>query len=175
MERLRNFKLRLTSEKFLAGQPGKMTELARQTIQAIRQALEDDLNTAQALGAVFDMVRAANAAGDVGELTSGDVPGFLEALEKFDEIFAVLKDDDAAKIERALVWAKAEGKSASPELMEAAKAAALSDSEIDGLVAERQQARKSRDFARADAIRVQLADAGIVVEDTKGGVRWKRK
>jgi cysteinyl-tRNA synthetase len=98
-------------------------------------------------------------------------------VQKFDEIFAVLKDDDAAKIERALTWAKAEGrlKDASPELAEVAKAAALSDSEIDGLVAERQQARKSRDFARADAIRVQLADAGIIVEDTKAGVRWKRK
>ena len=177
VERLRNFKLRLASEKFPASGAGKMSDLGRQTVQAMREALEDDLNTAQALGAMFEMVRAANAAGDAGELTGGDVPVLLDAVQKFDEIFAVLKDDDAAKIERALTWAKAEGrlKDASPELAEVAKAAALSDSEIDGLVAERQQARKSRDFARADAIRVQLADAGIIVEDTKAGVRWKRK
>ena len=177
VERLRNFKLRLTSEKFPAGGAGKMSDLGRQTIQAMREALEDDLNTAQALGAMFKMVSAANAAGDAGELMGADVPVLLEAMQKFEEIFAVLKDDDAAKIERALTWAKAEGrlKDASPELAEVAKAAALSDSEIDRLVAERQQARKSRDFARADAIRVQLADAGIIVEDTKAGGRWKRK
>jgi len=177
VERLRNFKLRLMSEKFPAGEAGKMTALARQTMEAMRQALEDDLNTAQALGAMFEMVRGANAAGDAGQVMSGDVRALLEALEEFDEIFAVLKDDDAAKIERALQWAKAEGRlqDASPELAEVAKAAALSDSEIDTLVAERQQARKSRDFARADAIRLQLADAGIIVEDTKARVRWKRR
>ncbi len=143
----------------------------------MREALEDELNTAQALAAMFDLVRAANAAADAGEMTQGDVPAAMQALEKFDEIFAVLKDDDAAKVERALEWAKEEGrlKDASPEVVEVAKSAALSDAEVDQLVAERQQAKKSRNFARADEIRAQLAAAGIIVEDTKDGPRWKRK
>jgi cysteinyl-tRNA synthetase len=177
VERLRNFKLRLTSSEFPAGGAGKVTELAQEAIGAMREALEDDLNTAQALGAMFELVRAANAAADAGQLTQADVPALLEALAKFDEIFAVLKDDDAPKVERALAWAKEEGRlqDASPELAEVAKSAALSDSDIDGLLAEHQKARKSRDFARSDAIRAQLAEAGIIVENTKNGVRWKRR
>ncbi|HZU42084.1 MAG TPA: DALR domain-containing protein, partial [Terriglobales bacterium] len=156
---------------------GKVSELAQAAIREMRQALEDVLNTAQALAAMFDLVRAANAAADAGEMTKADVPAVMRALDKFDEIFAVLKDDDAAKVERALAWAKEEGrlKDASPEVVEMAKSAAMSDAEVDRLVAERQQAKKARNFARADEIRAQLAAAGIILEDTKDGPRWKRK
>jgi cysteinyl-tRNA synthetase len=71
-----------------------------------------------------------------------------------------------------LEWARAEGK-----LAEAAVPAepSLSDAAIESLIEQRQQARKSRDFAKSDAIRKQLADAGVVLEDTKDGLRWKRK
>ncbi len=55
------------------------------------------------------------------------------------------------------------------------KAAALSDPDVEKLVAEHSQARKSRDFARSDAIRAQLAENGIILENTKEGVRWRRK
>src|SRR5579864_1423341 len=177
VERLRNFKLRLTTGQFPAGAAGKVSELAQGAIRGMRESLEDDLNTAQALAAMFDLVRATNAAADAGEMTQGDVPAAMQALEKFDEIFAVLNDDDATKVERALEWAKEEGrlKDASPEVVEVAKSAALSDAEVDRLVAERQQAKKSRNFARADEIRAQLAAAGIIVEDTKDGPRWRRK
>jgi cysteinyl-tRNA synthetase len=51
----------------------------------------------------------------------------------------------------------------------------ISDAEIEALIAERNAARKARDFARADAIRASLAEKGIILEDTKDGVRWKRK
>jgi cysteinyl-tRNA synthetase len=51
----------------------------------------------------------------------------------------------------------------------------ISDEEVERLIAERTAAKKARDFARSDAIRVQLADSGIVLEDTKDGIRWKRK
>ena len=83
--------------------------MAKKTVDEMRAALDDDLNTAQALGAIFDMVRDVNAAADAGEVRKGDVPALLKALEQFDEIFAVLKDDDAAKIRRSVEWAKAEG------------------------------------------------------------------
>jgi cysteinyl-tRNA synthetase len=51
----------------------------------------------------------------------------------------------------------------------------ISDAEVERLVAERTAAKRTRDFARADAIRAQLTDAGVIVEDTKDGIRWKRK
>jgi cysteinyl-tRNA synthetase len=139
--------------------------------------LEDDLNTAQAQGAVFEMVRAANAAFDAGEVRKGDVPALLGALEKFDEIFAVLADDDAPKIKGILDWARAEGreKDISQELLDIAGAEALSDDEIENKVAEMTTARAARNFKESDRLRAELTAAGIVVENTKDGVRWRRK
>jgi cysteinyl-tRNA synthetase len=136
---------------------------------AMRDALADDLNTAAALGAVFDMVRDANAAADRGEVKQDDTPHRLRALERFDDIFDVLRDDDAEKVRAVHAWAKAQGKEVKAE------APALTDAEVDALIAERAAARKGRDFKRSDEIRDQLAAAGIVVEDTKDGMRWKRK
>jgi cysteinyl-tRNA synthetase len=177
VERLRNFKLRLQTGHFPETSNGSIAQLARETRQRITDALNDDLNTAAAQGAIFEMVRDANAAADVGQLSKADVAPLLEALMHFDQIFAVLADDDAPKVQHALEWARAEGREQeiSREAAEIAKASGLSDAEIDSLIAERQQARKSRDFARADAVRNQLAEAGIILEDTKDGVRWKRK
>ena len=123
------------------------------------------------------MVRDVNAAAEADEVRKDDIPQLLKVLEQFEEIFAVLKDDDAAKVRATVEWAKAEGKrdKISPETAELAKAAALSDEEVERLVAEHSQARKARDFARSDAIRAQLAENGIILENTKDGVRWKRK
>ncbi len=67
-------------------------------MHGIESALADDLNTAQALAAVFDMVRDANAAADAGQLKKGDVEPLQKALQKFDAIFAVMNDDDAVKV-----------------------------------------------------------------------------
>jgi cysteinyl-tRNA synthetase len=129
------------------------------------------MNTAQALAAIFDLVREANAAADVGKLLRDDLPSLQKALQQFDEIFAVLKDDDAEKSRQVLEWGRAEGK-----LGEAgAGQPIISDAEVDALVEQRQQARRARDFAKADAVRKQLADAGIILEDTIDGLRWKRK
>jgi cysteinyl-tRNA synthetase len=98
-------------------------------------------------------------------------------LRQFDEIFAVLRDDDAPKMKRVLDWARAEGKldKAAKELVEVGRSNGLPDEKVDALVAEHERARKARDFAKSDAIRAQLAQAGIVVENTKQGVRWRRK
>src|SRR5512146_1818107 len=108
VERLRNFKRRLESERFPVGATQQGAELARSTIEQMRAGLEDDLNTAQALGAMFDMVREANAAADAGQVTSDDIPPLQQALLQFDEVFAVLRDDDAPKMRRILDWAQAE-------------------------------------------------------------------
>ena len=175
MERLRNFEARLKTERFSAGAEGNMGRLARETMEKMRAGLEDDLNTPQALGALFEMVRQANAAADAGHVTAGDVPILQQTLQQFEEIFAVLRDDDAGRMRRILDWAKAEGREAARELVEVAASDCLADDQVDALVAEHERARKARDFGRSDAIRAQLAQAGIVVENTKQGVRWKRK
>ena len=177
VERLRNFKLRLETSQFADDGNVIIAEIAERTSAEMRAGLDDDLNTARALGAVFDMVRDVNAAADAGEVRKANVPQLLRVLEEFEEIFAVLKDDDAAKVRAIVEWAKAEGLEAriSPQTAELAKAAALSDAEVERLVAEHSQARKTRDFARSDAIRAQLAENGIILENTKDGVRWRRK
>ena len=177
VERLRNFKLRLESSQFADGNNDKVAAIAEKTSAEMTAALNDDLNTARALGAIFDMVRDVNAAADAGDVRKGDIPALLKTLGQFDEIFAVLKDDDAAKVRATVDWAKKEGlaEKISPATAELAKAATLSDEEVEHLVAEHSQARKARDFARSDAIRAQLADNGIILENTKDGVRWRRK
>jgi len=89
----------------------------------------------------------------------------------------VLEDRDAELTRAALTWAEAEGRMAdvAPEVLETFGTGALSDTAIDALVAERTQAKQQRNFARADAIRNELLEKGILLEDSKEGVRWKRK
>ena len=160
VERLRNFVRRLKMEKFPAGASEAMSARIAQALDDFDNGLADDLNTAEALAAMFDLVRDVNTAIDRAAFKQGDVPAVLAAMEKFDAVFDVLSDNDAGKL-RALGFG--------------AKAEAMSDAEIEALVAERQAARKKRDFKGADAIRQQLAEKGIVLEDTKdGSVRWKR-
>jgi cysteinyl-tRNA synthetase len=171
VERLRNFQSRLEMSQLPPGRHQQIQDQAGQAIHDMRKALEDDLNTAQALAAMFDLVREANSAADRGELRQEDKAPLLEALRQFDEIFAVLKDDDAEKTNRSLQWARSHGKLDEANL----PVEAIADDKVDQLVAERTAAKKARDFARADAIRAQLSEAGIVVEDTKDGIRWKRK
>src|SRR5438034_448340 len=108
VERLRNFRLRL-SGNFSDGSPLAMTSLAQETSKRLRESLDDDLNTAQAQAAIFYMVRAATAAIDAAGVTKDDVPHLLEALDQFDEIFSVLKDDDAEKMQQVLEWATSDG------------------------------------------------------------------
>jgi cysteinyl-tRNA synthetase len=171
VERLRTFQARMRMSQLPAGTNPAAQEAATKAKQEMRAGMEDDLNTARASAGIFDMVREANTLADRGELRESDKQPLLEALEQFDEIFAVLKDDDAAKTKAALEWAKAHGVT----VEEGVSASGISDEEVNRLIEERNAAKKARDFARSDAIRKQLADAGIVVEDTKDGIRWKRK
>ena len=175
VDKLRNFQLRLRAGQFPSGATD--STLARETVERMKSALEDDLNTAQAQAAIFDMVRKANAAVDSGQIKHEDVAPLLDALEKFDEIFAVLRDDDASKMKAILEWAKANGqeKDVSQELLDAVSAQNLSDTEIEKKLAEMEAARRARNFQLSDAIRGQLTSAGLLVEITKDGVRWRRK
>jgi cysteinyl-tRNA synthetase len=177
VERLRNFRLRLTSGNFPEGSTPEMQSLATQTVERMTAALDDDLNTAQAQAAIFEMVRQANAAFDTGGIKQDDVAPLLAGLSKFDEIFAVLDDDDGPKMKRVLDWARTEGreKDITEEAREAIQSGQLSDAEIEKKIAEMKAARTARDFKTSDALRAELADKGILVEITKDGIRWRRK
>ena len=177
VEKLRNFRFRLTSAQFPAGANPAMTQLAGEPIERMKGALDDDLNTAQAQAAIFDMVRSANAALDRGEVRKDDAQPLLAVLDKLDEIFGVLKDDDQPKMKAILDWARAEGreKDISPELLEIAGSSQLSDGDVNQKMSKMEAARKARDFKTSDALRAELVSAGIIVENTKEGVRWRRK
>jgi cysteinyl-tRNA synthetase len=177
VERLRNFRQRLTSGSFTSGNNAEMHALANETIDRMKSSLEDDLNTAQAQAAMFEMVRRANAGLDAQEVKRDDISLFLAALEKFDEIFAVIKDDDVPKMKQVFEWAQTEAreKDISPELREAVQAGQLSDAAIENKIAEMEAARNARNFKVSDALRAELTGAGVVIENTKDGVRWRRK
>ena len=178
VERLRTFHARIregvAAGKWPAGSNAKLQEQARAAGDAFVAALDDDLNTAEARAAVFDMVRASNSAADGGMLFADDVPAILETLNQFDSVFAVLEDRDPVVTRFALEWAEKEGRldEALPELR---ASLSLTDEQIAALVDERNQARRNRNFARGDAIRKELAEKGVTLEDSKEGVRWKRK
>jgi cysteinyl-tRNA synthetase len=161
VERLRTFVARLRSGKFPAGESPDMASRAAKALEEFEDGLADDLNTAQALAAIFDLVRDVNISMDRGEFHEGDAAPVLAALESFDTIFAVLLDDDAEKLRALGIIQDSTGPS---------------DAEIEALIAERQAARKRRDFAASDRIRDELAQAGITLEDSRdGSIRWKRK
>ncbi len=174
VDRLRTFHQRMKKGGFPEGLDPAIAAATAKASADYTAALANDLNTALARGAIFDLVRAANSAADNGTLRAGNVTEILAVLNLFDEVFAILEDRDADLTRAALAWAEKEGRldEASPELL---ATLALTDADIDALVAERTQAKKTRNFARADAIRNDLLAKGILIEDTKDGVRWKRK
>jgi cysteinyl-tRNA synthetase len=177
VERLRNFQQRLSTGQFPEGSSPVMLDLMKETSERMRAGMDDDLNTAQAQAAIFDMVRKANVAIDAGQFRKEDAPPLLAVLEQFDGLFAVLKDDDAPKMQSIVEWARSEGREAeiSKDLLELVGAQQLSDTDVQEKIAGIEAARRGRDFKTSDAIRAKLTAAGIVVEITKEGVRWKRK
>jgi len=149
IDRLRNFKLRLETDKYPEGANESLAVRTAAAEQSFTDSLNDDLNTAEALAAAFEYVRDANSAMDSGEFRAGNVAAALAFLTRFDSIFDVLKPT--------------------------AQEGQLSDAAVDALIEERTAAKKAKNFARADQIRQELLDQGIILEDTKSGVRWKRK
>ena len=175
IERLRTFHQRMLRGGFAAGVvDAAVTATTAKAASEFTAALANDLNTAEASAAISEMVRTANSAADAGTLGAENAAEVLRVLTLFDGVFAVLEDRDEELTRAALAWADAEGRigDAAPELV---LKLALSDAEIEALVSERTEAKKARNFARADAIRVELAAKGVAIEDSKGGVRWKRK
>jgi cysteinyl-tRNA synthetase len=177
VDRLRNFRQRLTTGIFDTGSNIEMRTLAAETVDRMKAALEDDLNAAQVQAAIFEMVRKVNSALDAGQLKQDDTQPLLTALKKFDEVFAVVEDDDGPKMKQVFEWARTEGreKDISAELREAVQSGQLSDADIERKISEMEVARRGRNFKVSDALRAELTAAGVLVENTKDGVRWRRK
>lgn len=173
VERLRTFNARMKAT-FAAGLDEDLAAATAKALAGYDAALSNDLNTAEARAAIFDLVRAGNIAADAGTMRADNAAQILDVLARFDGVFAVLEDRDQEITRAALDWADKAGRidEASPELL---ATLSLTDAAIDALVAERTHAKKTRNFARADAIRNELLEKGILLEDSKDGVRWKRK
>ncbi len=174
IDRLRTFHQRLSQTSFGPGESDAIQVAAHKARAEYFDAMANDLNTAEARAPIFDLLRTANTAIDKGQFLAGDRDAVLKVLADFDAVFDVIADRDAEPTKRALAWAEQAGRQAdvAPELL---ARVALSDDDIENLVAERTQAKKLRNFARADQIRNELLDKGVVIEDSKDGVRWKRK
>jgi cysteinyl-tRNA synthetase len=174
IDRLRTFNDRLMKGAFPGGQNREVEAAAKKAREEYFAALANDLNTAEARAPIFELVRLANTAMDQGKFHQDDREAVKGVLADFDAVFAVIADRDAEPTRRAVEWAKAEGRDreVAPELL---AQVGLTDEAINALLAERDQAKKRRDFARADQIRKDLTEKGILIEDSKDGVRWKRK
>jgi cysteinyl-tRNA synthetase len=146
IERLRNFRLRLQTDRFPDGADPEITELGVKARREFEAGMDDDLNTSVATAAVFDFVREVNSRMDAGRFQAGNVADAEDVLNLFDAIFDVLEPSHKAL---------------------------LSPAEIDALIAGRLAARKARDFARSDQIRDELKAKGVILEDTRDGTRWK--
>jgi len=110
IDRLRTFHQRMLKGGFPEGLDPEISVATEAAASGYTAALANDLNTAEARAAIFDLVRAANSAADAGTLRSGNVTEILKVLALFDGVFAVLEDNDAAITRAALAWAETEGR-----------------------------------------------------------------
>ena len=151
LRRLSDFLTRLESVSADGEHPEIATRVA-DAKTAFVEAMQSDLNTAGALGAIFELVRALNSAIDAGELGRGDVAVVRDAFARFDAVLGVLS---LRRAEDELPPVPIE--------------------EIERLIEERHAARRRRDFGAADRVRDDLAARGVLLEDSSAGTRWKRK
>jgi cysteinyl-tRNA synthetase len=144
---LRDFRARLSEAKTDVGSNDLLHEAAQRALRDFEEGMDDDLNTSVALAAVHNLSREVNTALARKKVKADNQRELLEVIDRIDTVLNVF-----GKEQREML-----------------------DSEVQALLNERQEARRRRDFHRADEIRRELADRGIILEDTKDGVRWKRK
>ncbi len=147
IERLQQFRRLVLEANTENGSNAEAKALIDKALSEFETAMDDDLNTSVALAAIHNLVREINTILAKDELLSDDQKAVLEAIEKFDSVLGIF-----GKIEVEML-----------------------DAKIENLIEERQEARRNRNFARSDEIRDLLVEKGIILEDTKDGVRWKRR
>ena len=147
VESLRDFRARLEEAKTDLGRNDEVQNATEQALKDFEAGMDDDLNTSVALAAIHELTRVVNPVVAKGKLLEDNKRSLIAAIERFDSVLNIF-----GKPHRELL-----------------------DEEIQALIDERQEARHRRDFKRADQIRDELAERGIVLEDTKDGVRWKKK
>jgi cysteinyl-tRNA synthetase len=144
---LRDFRARLSEAKTEPGKNEKLSEAAARALQQFEAAMDDDLNTSIALAVVHNLSREVNTALARKQVRAEDQRELLAAIDRLDTVLNIFGEQQREML----------------------------DSEIQSLLDQRQEARRRRDFARADEIRDDLAKRGIILEDTIDGARWKRK
>jgi cysteinyl-tRNA synthetase len=144
---LRDFRGRLEDAKVEPGRDAQLHEMTENAVKAFEEGMDDDLNTSIALAVIHNLSRDVNTAIARRTLLADNKREIIEALSRFDSVFNILGSPRAEMLE----------------------------GEVQQLIEERQESRRRRDFDRADEVRNQLLARGIVLEDTKDGVRWKRK
>jgi cysteinyl-tRNA synthetase len=144
---LRDFRARLSEAKTQPGNNDALHEAATRALKEFEEGMDDDFNTSIALAAIHNLAREVNTALARKQVKEDNQRELLELLARFDTVLNVLGREQSEML----------------------------DSEVQALIDERQEARRRRDFGRADEIRIELANRGIILEDTKDGVRWKRK
>ncbi|HEY0407551.1 MAG TPA: cysteine--tRNA ligase [Pyrinomonadaceae bacterium] len=147
VEGLRDFRARLREARAEPGNNPRLNETARRALEGFEAGLDDDLNTSVALAALHNLTREVNTALADHALREDNRRELLELLDRFNTVLNIF--DDAQQT--------------------------MLDAEVQSLIDSRQEARRRRDFSRADQIRDQLSERGITLEDTKDGVRWKRR
>ena len=147
VERLRNFRSLVRDARTTEGSATEVKGFVAKALTDFEESMDDDFNTAAALAAIHDLVREVNTVLAGPGLKADDRDAVLDAIGKFDSVLGIFGPEESGTL----------------------------DAEIEALVEERQEARRNRDFARSDEIRDLLAEKGIILEDTKDGVRWKRK
>lgn len=147
IERLRDFRARLLEANLEEGSDDAVTAQAVVALKKFEAAMDDNLNTSAALAALHDLVRETNGAMAAGKVMTDDRERILDAIAKMDSVFNIFGE-------------------VKEELL---------DADVEALIEERVAARRDKNFARSDEIRDQLAAQGILLEDTKDGMRWKRK
>lgn len=148
LQRIKEFMFRLNTANLASGTNPEVTGFLSEADVGFENALDDDLNTARALAAVFDLIRKSNTALSNGEVRADDRTRILEFFQKVDERLAIIP--------------------AMEQLVQ-------SDERVESLIAQRNEARRNRDFALADRFRQQLLDLSVIIEDTREGTKWRRK
>jgi len=146
VSRLHQFRRLVTEARCKAGKSLEVETISARALKELEAAMDEDLNTSVALASLHNFIREINSLVSEGNLLSDDQARVLDVVERYDSVLGVF------------------GKEKVEDL----------DSEIEQLIEERQAARRNREFTRADEIRDQLLSKGIILEDTKDGVRWKR-